>query len=46
MVNKRVDLSPVQIEHLKSLVTGLVSKNETVIDQNGRDESAIQQVGL
>ncbi len=41
MVNKRVDLTPVQIEHLKSLVTGLVSTNETVLDQHGRDESAI-----
>jgi D-lactate dehydrogenase (cytochrome) len=44
MVNKRVDLSPVQIEHLKSLVTGLVSTNETVLDQHGRDESAIPPV--
>ena len=37
MVNKRVDLSPGQIEHLKSLVTGSVSTNETVLDQHGRD---------
>jgi len=44
MVNKRVDLTPVQIEHLKSLVTGLVSTNETVLDQHGRDESAIAPV--
>ena len=44
MVNKRVDLSPHQIEHLKSLVTGLVSTNETVLDQHGRDESAIPPV--
>jgi hypothetical protein len=44
MVNKRVDLTPVQIEHLKSLVTGLVSTNETVLDQHGRDESAIPPV--
>ena len=44
MVNKRVDLSSVQIEHLKSLVTGLVSTNETVLDQHGRDESAIPPV--
>jgi D-lactate dehydrogenase (cytochrome) len=44
MVNKRVDLSPEQIEHLKSLVTGLVSTNETVLDQHGRDESAIPPV--
>ena len=44
MVKKRVDLSPGQIEHLKSLVTGLVSTNETVLDQHGRDESAIPPV--
>ncbi len=44
MVNKRVDLTSVQIEHLKSLVTGLVSTNETVLDQHGRDESAIPPV--
>ena len=44
MVNKRVDLTTVQIEHLKSLVTGLVSTNETVLDQHGRDESAIPPV--
>jgi len=44
MVNKRVELTPVQIEHLKSLVTGLVSTNETVLDQHGRDESAITPV--
>ena len=44
MVNKRVDLSPHQIKHLKSLVTGLVSTNETVLDQHGRDESAIPPV--
>ena len=44
MVNKRVDLSSAQIEHLKSLVTGLVSTNETVLDQHGRDESAIPPV--
>ena len=44
MVNKRVDLTAAQIEHLKTLVTGLVSTNETVLNQHGRDESAIPPV--
>jgi D-lactate dehydrogenase (cytochrome) len=44
MVNKRVDLSDAQITHLKSLVTGQVSTNETILDQHGRDESAIPPV--
>jgi len=44
MVNKRVDLTAAQIEHLKTLVTGQVSTNETVLDQHGRDESAIPPV--
>ena len=44
MIRERVDLSAAQIEHLKSLVTGLVSTNETVLDQHGRDESAIPPV--
>ncbi len=44
MVNKRVDLSDAQINHLKSLVTGQVSTNETILDQHGRDESAIPPV--
>jgi D-lactate dehydrogenase (cytochrome) len=44
MFNKRVDLSSEQIEHLKTLVTGLVSTNETVLAQHGRDESAIPPV--
>ena len=44
MINKRVDLTPVQIEHLKTLVTGAVSTNETILDQHGRDESAIPPV--
>ena len=44
MFNKRVDLSSEQIEHLKTLVTGLVSTNETVLPQHGRDESAIPPV--
>ena len=44
MINKRVDLTPVQIEHLKTLVAGAVSTNETILDQHGRDESAIPPV--
>ena len=44
MVNKRVDLSDAQINHLKGLVTGQVSTNETILDQHGRDESAIPPV--
>ncbi len=44
MINKRVDLTPAQIEHLKTLVTGAVSTNETILDQHGRDESAIPPV--
>lgn len=44
MKNKRVDLTSVQIEHLKTLVSGAVSTNETVLDQHGRDESAIPPV--
>lgn len=44
MLNTRVDLSPSQIEHLKTLVSGSVSTNETILDQHGRDESAIPPV--
>lgn len=44
MINTRVDLSPAQIEHLKTLVSGSVSTNETILDQHGRDESAIPPV--
>ena len=44
MINTRVDLSPSQIEHLKTLVSGTVSTNETILDQHGRDESAIPPV--
>ncbi|MFM7496333.1 MAG: FAD-binding oxidoreductase [Candidatus Nanopelagicus sp.] len=44
MINTRVDLSPSQIEHLKTLVLGSVSTNETILDQHGRDESAIPPV--
>ncbi len=44
MTRQRVDLTPAQIDHLKTLVTGQVSTNETVLDQHGRDESAIPPV--
>jgi D-lactate dehydrogenase (cytochrome) len=44
VINTRVDLSPSQIEHLKTLVSGSVSTNETILDQHGRDESAIPPV--
>ena len=44
MINTRVDLSPSQIEHLKTLVSGSASTNETILDQHGRDESAIPPV--
>jgi D-lactate dehydrogenase (cytochrome) len=44
VLNTRVDLSPSQIEHLKTLVSGSVSTNETILDQHGRDESAIPPV--
>jgi len=44
VINTRVDLSPSQIEHLKTLVSGTVSTNETILDQHGRDESAIPPV--
>jgi len=44
MLNKRVDLSQTQIEHLKTLVSGSVSTNEAILDQHGRDESAIPPV--
>ena len=44
MINKRVDLTSVQIGHLKTLVSGAVSTNETILDQHGRDESAIPPV--
>jgi len=44
MTRQRVDLTPAQIDHLKTLVTGQVSTNETVLDQHGRDESAITPV--
>jgi D-lactate dehydrogenase (cytochrome) len=44
MTRQRVDLTPAQIDHLKTLVSGQVSTNETVLDQHGRDESAIPPV--
>jgi len=44
MTRQRVDLTTAQVEHLKTLVTGLVSTNESVLDQHGRDESAFSPV--
>ena len=44
MIQKRVDLTPAQIAHLKTLVSGQVSTNESVLDQHGRDESAFPPV--
>lgn len=44
MTGQRVDLTAAQIDHLKTLVSGQVSTNETVLDQHGRDESAIPPV--
>ena len=44
MTRQRVDLTAAQIDHLKTLVSGQVSTNETVLDQHGRDESAIPPV--
>lgn len=44
MTKQRVDLTHAQIDHLKTLVSGQVSTNETVLDQHGRDESAIPPV--
>ncbi|MEN9305170.1 MAG: hypothetical protein RLY76_438 [Actinomycetota bacterium] len=44
MTRQRVDLTAAQIDHLKTLVNGQVSTNETVLDQHGRDESAIPPV--
>jgi D-lactate dehydrogenase (cytochrome) len=41
---KRVDLTPDQVAYLKTLVTGLVSTNDSVRDQHGRDESAFPPV--
>jgi D-lactate dehydrogenase (cytochrome) len=44
MIQKRVDLTPDQVAHLKTLVSGQVSTNESVLDQHGRDESAFPPV--
>lgn len=40
----RIDLTLAQIEHLKTLTSGLVSTNESVLNQHGRDESAFPPV--
>lgn len=42
--SKRVDLTSDQVAHLKTLVSGQVSTNESVLDQHGRDESAFPPV--
>ncbi|CAB4750424.1 unannotated protein [freshwater metagenome] len=39
-VSNRVDLTPKQLEHLKSLVSGGVSSSKSVLEQHGMDESA------
>jgi D-lactate dehydrogenase (cytochrome) len=44
MIQKRVDLTSDQVAHLKTLVSGQVSTNESVLDQHGRDESAFPPV--
>ena len=40
----RVDLTSDQISHLQTLVTGLVSTNESVLDSHSHDESAFPPV--
>ncbi|MTA67789.1 MAG: FAD-binding protein, partial [Actinobacteria bacterium] len=40
----RVDLTSDQINHLQTLVTGLVSTNESVLDSHSHDESAFPPV--
>lgn len=44
MVNSRVDLTSIQLEQLKKLVDGRVSTNDSVLDQHGKDESAIPPI--
>ena len=44
MVTARVDLNSNQLETLKKLVDGRVSTNESILDQHGKDESAIPPV--
>ena len=44
MFLKRVELTPAQIDHLKTLTTGSVSTTESVLNQHGRDESAFPPV--
>ena len=44
MITSRVELTNDQLEHLKTLVSGSVSTNETILDQHGKDESAIPPV--
>ena len=44
MIKSRVDLTAIQLEALKKLVDGRVSTNDSVLDQHGKDESAIPPV--
>ena len=44
MITSRVELTNDQLEHLKTLVSGSVSTNEAILDQHGKDESAIPPV--
>lgn len=44
VITSRVELTNDQLEHLKTLVSGSVSTNETILDQHGKDESAIPPV--
>ena len=44
MITSRVELTNDQLEHLKTLVSGSVSTNEAMLDQHGKDESAIPPV--
>ena len=40
VISHRVNLTPKQLEHLKSLVAGGVSSSNSVLEQHGMDESA------
>jgi D-lactate dehydrogenase (cytochrome) len=44
VITSRVELTNDQLEHLKTLVSGSVSTNEAILDQHGKDESAIPPV--
>ncbi|MEI6649093.1 MAG: FAD-linked oxidase C-terminal domain-containing protein [Actinomycetes bacterium] len=40
MITSRVDLTEIHIDHLKTLVTGLVQTTPSALDSHGHDESA------